>query len=1288
MAASTPGFELNTFDAHWAALDTDAQTELIKKAGFMSPSLGILPVLEGLFSFNFNSRTAAKNALEEITGTLKEGVNSPVDSEEYREGLAETTRVCARLYHLISADMHVADMSLLLNTLLRLGDRGAFFAFKALYQGRLTMDVVSKCIQGLGEYDRLVLVDQYLSASPSIRLKFADLFKALLMKMRSRDAVIDFYASLFDRKRDADPFLNNIPFKLRHPDLIMSTEVASMSPALRVKGLKALAMMRAKIPVDILADTLDDEEVKKVRLAVYSLIENSSLGLYPELFDPIFKHFKKTADATEAVNAFKAMVVTGKIPINEVMSLVRQYNPEVLPNIHIEISELSRLSFFAIQDIALNKDQYLGENYDVNLACVFGMIKKRPERVVKILKAYDDRVDRSLKMDVSAFMEKTIRLLRKERENMEAPFKPIIRLLKTGDKGKKSFLKSMLKSPLEKKLEALRANTPEGTLDFYRDTLADEDFSGLRFNASQMLFTETVFQGCDLSRTRFERPQFRGAVFYNVDMEKAEFRSANFDNAVFINVNAVKTTFHRCSFQGARFFNTSFNRAALNDALFVDAEIAKCAFGHTDLNCAVFSGARISGVSFATAYLNLADFTGVRARFSRFPADARNQIKSEGIDYNAREHQLGFKDLPQIDKNVVSDINMLIFCEFIHYGEAKFLNQNKLSVLTAFDVFKPVQADFFQLLPILIHENLEIPDVEYMAVGTPCGISDYLPTLETLAVAEKYLGKGRVPFRRSVSPYIQGLFSMGSVGSLAQTTESDIDYWVCIDEHIMDREGLGLLRRKLTLLEKLAFDKFKVRVTFFIVDVLKARNNDFGGSSRESSGSAQARLLKEEFYRTMIHVAGKLPLWAVLPTTISINYYNLILERITKEEQSHRYIDLGDIHAIPVNEYFGASIWQMFKWLKSPFKSVIKMALLEKYINAYGRETLLCNQYKNEWMNSGTHLKPGQNDSYIILLNTLIDFYIKVGDERSVNLLLTCFFLKLEISKKAEIDNSVFGLRKILLERSLNEWGWSFKKVFEVGRFKIWPYAAIFRLSTTIERYMVSKFSALRKRFDSATGLMISENDRIVLERKVNTVFQDKKYKIKKLLLVSRGDRHFSRLHLKHIPLPNHPGKWELVHKISKQDQPAEEAIKRADTIEEIGAWMINNRLYTGKTYLGLLPNPTPVSHDDIEKLYRAMYDFLDPEVKKRVQFKTMRRQPTVTCLFVCLNFYAPKPTLKITDYTVVYMNSWGEMYLRTARPAKPLVNLETAKKTIRLGLSLEDFPEKTAFYFSRGMAR
>ena len=345
---------------------------------------------------------------------------------------------------------------------------------------------------------------------------------------------------------------------------------------------------------------------------------------------------------------------------------------------------------------------------------------------------------------------------------------------------------------------------------------------------------------------------------------------------------------------------------------------------------------------------------------------------------------------------------------------------------------------------------------------------------------------------------------------------------------------------------------------------------------------------------------------------------------------------------------------------------------------------MLCNEYKNEWMNSGTHLKLGQNDSYIILLNSLIQFYTKAGDARSIRLLLTCFFLKLGFTKQKELDYGVFGLRRILLERCLQEWGWSQQKVFEVGRFRAWPYAAIHRLSLTIEQYMLTRYKALKKQFKDDDRLIISSQDRTVLERKVDIQFQDKPGKIKKLLLVSSGDRHFSRLYLKYLPVPEKEyGQWELIHKLSrrpeKENHPHGRFCGRDRCLADS-----QPSLYRPVPFFLLAPNDTQVTHESIEKLYRAMYEFFSPILKKPVSFDALRTAPFISRMFVSVNFYAQRPSGKISDFTLVYLNSWEEMFLRKARLTVPVQDVDAVKNQICTALGLTQLPEQTVFHVPR----
>ncbi len=1295
MASVKTDFNFNTFETQWEQLSEEDKALVVKNAANLEPHIAILPILFGITSYHFTVRNNARKGLGVIHDKIDQLLSDPLDTKLYLKGQKASASICSRIYSQIDSELSFNELGFFFKTLLEFKKKGAYFAFQAVYNKQISVETMQKIIYTVPEASRLSFVDQYIKTSPEIRLRFGFAFKKILKSIKKREIVIEFYASLFDAKRNADPFLNNINPDLRDPDQIIFNEIKSQSPDKIIMGLKALSMILTKISSALLLDILLNQEIKKVRVIIYNIIENSSMGAYEDLFEPIIQVFYK-CNIQEAFHAFKALIVTGRQPLYKLLDMVRDKYPDLMPVINSEISSLSKISFLFIQDIALNKDKYAGSNFQLNLACVLGMIKKRPERVVRILKEYDNDFNDSLRMDVTGFMEKTKQLLVKEKQDIETQFDPVIQKVKKESKKTKGLIKTLFLTSSAKKIENLKTTKNLESIDFQNEIIKDVDLSSSEFIASSLLFNKAIFNNCDFANSLFDHAYFKGAVFYNIDMCKTKFDGVNFDNACFINVNAKGAKFIKCSFQNVCVYNCDFANAQMIDASFINSTITKTSFAQTNFFCSSFAYSRLSAISFVTSNVDRADFDGVKARFCRFPSSTKFDMQTSDIDYNARKFQLEPNDMPKIDNTIVSKINMLIFSEFIHYGEMKFLNQNQLSLLTAFDIFKPGQADLFQIIPFLIHENIDFPGLKAIPNQTPCGICDYTPGIEAQEVLKKYINREKIVVRHCQDHVVEGLFTIGSTGSLAQTADSDIDWWVCINEDHFTLTGIDLFRKKLDMLENMADKQFKTQVTFFLVDILKTRNNDFGDSTIESSGSAQTRLLKEEFYRTMIYIAGRIPLWSVLPTSISINYYNSILKTVSSFPSLTRYIDLGDIHAISTSEYVGASIWQMFKWLKSPFKSVIKMALLEKFIYEYGRQSLLCNKYKDEWMNSGAHLKLAQNDSYYILLKNLLEYYEKKSDKHSVTLLLTCFFLKLGISKDSQIDNTVFGLKKILLEKCMGEWGWSKARVFEIGNFKNWGYSDIVKLSNFIERYMVKKYKIINKAFESLlhgrSG--ISPEDRTMLGRKVLVEFSKQSGKVGKVLLISRSDRHFQSLQLKYIKKDGQAFAWKLLHNLkgtrknAKSFQNREDSLISADTIEEIGAWLINNSLYNEHTIINLIPNPAYVTFDDIRKLYKNMYDFFHPLLRQNISFDQLLMKNRMVCMFVSINFYAPKQAHEVSGYCAVYLNSWGEMFCKSSYSSKGFPSMDEVKKDIMGKIGIKRLPLNTAFYFSKGAAR
>ena len=73
-----------------------------------------------------------------------------------------------------------------------------------------------------------------------------------------------------------------------------------------------------------------------------------------------------------------------------------------------------------------------------------------------------------------------------------------------------------------------------------------------------------------------------------------------------------------------------------------------------------------------------------------------------------------------------------------------------------------------------------------------------------------------------------------------------------MDGDKLNEASLAAMQRKLNTVEDWAMSCYDIEVHFFLSDIEKVRNNDFGVAEGESAGSAQAVFLKSEFYTTIL----------------------------------------------------------------------------------------------------------------------------------------------------------------------------------------------------------------------------------------------------------------------------------------------------------------------------------------------------------------------------------------------------------------------------------------------------
>ena len=124
-------------------------------------------------------------------------------------------------------------------------------------------------------------------------------------------------------------------------------------------------------------------------------------------------------------------------------------------------------------------------------------------------------------------------------------------------------------------------------------------------------------------------------------------------------------------------------------------------------------------------------------------------------------------------------------------------------------------------------------------------------------------------------------------------------------------------------------------------------------SDQESAGSTQKNTLKEEFYRTTIMIAGKIPLWWLcFEEDRDIDYAGFLSQYDRGDFGDDDCLDLGPLDAVESEEYFGAALWQFNKALTNPLKSIIKMLLLEMLLVSPKHE-LLCHQFRSIILNTG-----------------------------------------------------------------------------------------------------------------------------------------------------------------------------------------------------------------------------------------------------------------------------------------------------------------------------------------------
>ncbi len=562
----------------------------------------------------------------------------------------------------------------------------------------------------------------------------------------------------------------------------------------------------------------------------------------------------------------------------------------------------------------------------------------------------------------------------------------------------------------------------------------------------------------------------------------------------------------------------------------------------------------------------------------------------------------------------------------LHKMRQRFVAINKARLLRVDDCLNSLQRDFLKILPILFHTNHPLLP-GYVSHTTPSGLYRYTPPATAIRLAHKKAKSFSYDERASRKLEIYGLYMMGSSGTIAHTEDSDFDIWVCHKPDI-ETQRISDLCHKAEQIEQWAAE-FGLEVHFFILNPDDFRQGQNQTLSKESSGSTQHYLLLDEFYRSSLVLAGQTPVWWLVPPEYESHYEAhvamLTARRFIKPDE---VVDFGGLSEIPAEEFFGATLWQLYKSIDSPYKSVMKLTLMEVYADEYPDMDLLSMRYKKA-VYAGIH-DLNELDPYLQMYRKVEEYLQSQQDASRLALLRRSFYLKSGEKLTRRRNAAEDDWRYTYLDSLTRSWGWDTGTLVRLDSQSQWKLATVLEERRDLVASLTQSYRKLsqfaRKQADIAR---ITQTDLTILGRKLYAAFERKAGKIEQ---INRGicpGLHEGEVTLQRITDSSGQDIWLLFSNDTPENRRHEQsAMKHSNSLLELLVWAHFNRIIDAYTRIHLGGETGALTQHELRlliqtlqelfpqaRIYDASVDELKhpAHLKKAVLFANIGTEPRTT---------------------------------------------------------------------------
>ncbi len=606
-----------------------------------------------------------------------------------------------------------------------------------------------------------------------------------------------------------------------------------------------------------------------------------------------------------------------------------------------------------------------------------------------------------------------------------------------------------------------------------------------------------------------------------------------------------------------------------------------------------------------------------------------------------------------------------VFFEKINTNKKRFIEYNQIRLKKFRDYIALQELEsLIDAIPLLICSNrAELPG--YIEGFEPIGFQKYSPSNSSINLIRKKFPSLHSAGFTNPNPLIELFAIMGSAGSIAYNEESDIDYWICLDQNIVGINAIRQLKFKLAEIEAWITENFNIETHFFVNDIPMIRNDIFDTDEDDISGKALGKLLKDEFYRTSILLNGKIPFWWVVPTGASDEDYGKYLKAIQDSEYKNDYIDLGNLHLIKKEEFLGAGIFQILKSLGNPFKSILKIGILEKYLlDEQNTNQLLCNILKSKVHEGGYDIH--YMDPYILLFDQVLDYYSRKmggnpsrgsdsspggdssqgGDPLALEVLKRCFYIKINpdlTEPSAESKENYISEKKVVMQEYAKKWQWLDIKIKQMDDFHNWDISALNKFWNNISKLILKTFKNILASIESyKISHRFSDEEMRYISRRISSSFASGGNKIKPA--VSFSDNPVEKfLFIESISQEDGSISWLLSKGfISGSGASKRSIIHKEPNLLAILAWISINRLFQKNiTRVEIKSRYHLLEPGFVRELLNDLTLYFSPK-KVHIKNKYFFSDPFPILNYVIINLFVKYPK-GIEDIYYLSHNSWGE---------------------------------------------